>query len=227
MNKIMGLDLGSKTCGVALSDSLQMIATGKETIRFEEDDYQSALKKACEIIKENKVETVVLGLPKHMNGDEGIRADISKKFKEMLEQAVDVKVILWDERLTTVSAQKSMIASNMNRVKRHKMIDTMAAVIILQSYLDAKSQERNTMDDNILFITTDDGKEMKMEQLFNFYSDQYKKSYVLYIDPQSDDGQVYAMSFDEDKNLFAVETDEEWEMIEEVFEAWIDEQQED
>ncbi len=83
------------------------------------------------------------------------------------------------------------------------------------------------MDDNILFITTDDGKEMKMEQLFNFYSDQYKKSYVLYIDPQSDDGQVYAMSFDEDKNLFAVETDEEWEMIEEVFEAWIDEQQED
>ncbi len=82
------------------------------------------------------------------------------------------------------------------------------------------------MDDNILFITTDDGKEMKMEQLFNFYSDQYNKSYVLYIDPQSDDGQVYAMSFDEDKNLYAVETDEEWEMIEEVFEAWNDDQQE-
>lgn len=82
------------------------------------------------------------------------------------------------------------------------------------------------MDDNILFITTDDGKEMKMEQLFNFYSDQYKKSYVLYTDPQKNDGQVYAMSFDEDKNLYAVETDEEWDMIEEVFEAWNDEQQE-
>ncbi|MDO4377540.1 MAG: DUF1292 domain-containing protein [Erysipelotrichia bacterium] len=81
------------------------------------------------------------------------------------------------------------------------------------------------MDDNILFITTDDGREMKMEQLFNFYSDQYGKSYVLYVDPQKDDGQVYAMSFDEDKNLYAVETEEEWDMIEEVFEAWNDEQQ--
>lgn len=139
MNKVMGLDLGSKTCGVALSDSLQMIATGKETIRFEEDDYQSALEKICNIIDENKVDTVVLGLPKHMNGAEGIRADISKKFKDMLIEKRDVKVILWDERLTTVSAQKSMIASNMNRQKRHKMIDTMAAQIILQSYLDAKS----------------------------------------------------------------------------------------
>ena len=139
MNKVMGLDLGSKTCGVALSDSLQMIATGKETIRFEEDDYQNALKKICNIIDENKVDTVVLGLPKHMNGAEGIRADISKKFKEMLIEKRNVKVILWDERLTTVSAQKSMIASNMNRQKRHKMIDTMAAQIILQSYLDAKS----------------------------------------------------------------------------------------
>lgn len=139
MNKVMGLDLGSKTCGVALSDSLQMIATGKETIRFEEDDYQNALEKICNIIDENKVDTVVLGLPKHMNGAEGIRADISKKFKDMLIEKRNVKVILWDERLTTVSAQKSMIASNMNRQKRHKMIDTMAAQIILQSYLDAKS----------------------------------------------------------------------------------------
>ncbi|MDO4377539.1 MAG: Holliday junction resolvase RuvX [Erysipelotrichia bacterium] len=139
MNKIMGLDLGSRTCGVALSDSLQMIATGKETIHFAEDDYSTALEKVCAIIDENKVETVVLGLPKHMNGDEGVRADISKKFKEMLTEKRPVKVVLWDERLTTVSAQKSMIASNMNRQKRKKMIDTMAAQIILQSYLDARS----------------------------------------------------------------------------------------
>ncbi len=138
MNKIMGLDLGSKTCGVALSDTLGMIASAYETIGFSEDDYQSCLDKVCEIIDANSVEKVVLGLPKHMNGDEGIRANISKEFKSMLEQARNVKVILWDERLSTISAQKSMISANMNRKKRKKMIDTMAAVVILQGYLDAK-----------------------------------------------------------------------------------------
>ena len=142
MNKVLGLDLGSTTCGVALSDSLGMIATPKDTIRFQPDDYDSALEAVCKWIDDNKVDTVVLGLPKHMNGDEGIRADISKKFKEMILEKRDVKVILWDERLTTVSAQKSMIASNMNRNKRHKMIDAMAAQIILQSYLDSRCQER-------------------------------------------------------------------------------------
>ncbi|MDI9541213.1 MAG: Holliday junction resolvase RuvX [Bacillota bacterium] len=137
MNKIMGLDLGSKTCGVALSDALGMIASAVETIRFEEDDYQTCLNKVCEIIDANKVEKVVLGLPRHMNGDEGIRAEISRNFKTMLKEARNVNVILWDERLSTVSAQKSMISANMKRKKRKKMIDTMAAVVILQSYLDA------------------------------------------------------------------------------------------
>ncbi|MGI6608823.1 MAG: Holliday junction resolvase RuvX [Erysipelotrichaceae bacterium] len=137
MNKVMGLDLGSKTCGVALSDTLGMIASAVETVRFEENDYQSCLSKVCEIIDENKVGEVVLGLPRHMNGDEGIRAEISRNFKEMLEQTRNVKVILWDERLSTVSAQKTMISANMKRKKRKKMIDTMAAVVILQGYLDA------------------------------------------------------------------------------------------
>ena len=136
MNKVMGLDLGSKTCGVALSDTLGMLASAFETIRFEEDDYQTCLNKVCEIIDANKVEKVVLGLPKHMNGDEGVRAEISRNFKAMLEEARSVIVILWDERLSTVSAQKSMISANMNRKKRKKMIDTMAAVVILQGYLD-------------------------------------------------------------------------------------------
>ncbi|MGN1399010.1 MAG: Holliday junction resolvase RuvX [Erysipelotrichaceae bacterium] len=138
MNKVLGLDLGARTCGVALSDSLQMLASAKDTIRFQQDDYQTALEEVCKWIDQNGVDTVVLGLPKHMNGDEGIRADISKQFKEMILEKRDVKVILWDERLTTVSAQKSMIASNMNRNKRHKMVDAMAAQIILQSYLDSR-----------------------------------------------------------------------------------------
>lgn len=137
MNKVMGLDLGARTCGVALSDIMGMIASPLETIRFEEDDYETARDRIVDIIKANNVKKVVLGLPKHMNGDVGVRGEISIQFKEMLLEKADVEVILWDERLTTVSAQKSMIASNMNRKKRHQMVDTMAAVIILQSYLDS------------------------------------------------------------------------------------------
>lgn len=137
MNKVMGLDLGARTCGVALSDILGMIASPVTTIRFEEDDYETARDKVVELIDENEVRTVVLGLPKHMNGDIGIRGEISIEFKKMLEEARNVEVILQDERLTTVSAQNTMIASNMNRNKRHKMVDAMAAVIILQSYLDS------------------------------------------------------------------------------------------
>jgi putative Holliday junction resolvase len=137
MNKIVGLDLGSRTCGVAVSDILGMIATGVTTIRFEEDDYQKCLEEVIKIIDENKADKVVLGLPKHMNGDEGIRAEVSKNFKAMLQKERNVDVILWDERLSTVAAQKGMIASNMNRKKRRKMVDTMAAVVILQGYLDS------------------------------------------------------------------------------------------
>lgn len=138
MEKTIGLDLGSRTCGVALSDALGMIATPVKTIRFEEDDYDSALDQVEDLIDANNVTKVVLGLPKHMNGDVGVRGQISIRFKELLEEERQVEVILWDERLTTVSAQKSMIASNMNRKKRHQMVDTMAAVIILQSYLDSQ-----------------------------------------------------------------------------------------
>jgi len=138
MEKIIGLDFGSRTCGVALSDALGMIATPVKTIRFEEDDYDSALDQVEDLIDANNVTKVILGLPKHMNGDVGVRGKISIRFKELLEEERQVEVILWDERLTTVSAQKSMIASNMNRKKRHQMVDTMAAVIILQSYLDSQ-----------------------------------------------------------------------------------------
>ena len=138
MNKVIGLDLGSRTCGVALSDIMGMIASPVETIRFEEDDYETARDRVVDIIKANNVKKVILGLPKHMNGDVGVRGEISMQYKDMIMEKADVEVILWDERLTTVSAQKSMIASNMNRKKRHRMVDTMAAVIILQSYLDSR-----------------------------------------------------------------------------------------
>lgn len=134
----LGLDLGSKTLGVSVSDALGMIARAVDTIRFESDDYDSAFEQVKAFIKEFDTKVVVLGLPKHMNGDVGIRGEISIMFKEKLE-TLGVEVVLWDERLTTVAAQKILISADVSRKKRKKIIDQMAAVQILQGYLDSKN----------------------------------------------------------------------------------------
>ena len=136
--RVLGLDLGSRTLGVSVSDALGMIAQPVTTIRFEEDDYDSAFEQVQTYIKEYQIKTVVLGLPKHMNGDVGISGDISIMFKERLE-TLGVAVVLWDERLTTVAAQRILIAADVSRKKRKKVIDQMAAVQILQGYLDSQS----------------------------------------------------------------------------------------
>ncbi len=136
--RVLGLDLGSKTCGIAISDPLGMIARAVETLRFEENNYEEALNKLDVFLKANPVEEIVLGLPKHMNGDIGIRGEISLEFKEMIASITDVKVTLWDERLTTVAASKLLISQDVSRGKRKKIIDQMAAVQILQSYLDRR-----------------------------------------------------------------------------------------
>ena len=136
--RVLGLDLGSRTLGVSVCDALGMIAQPVTTIRFEEDDYDSAFGQVQTYIKEYQIKTVVLGLPKHMNGDVGIRGDISIMFKERLE-TLGVTVVLWDERLTTVAAQRILIAADVSRKKRKKVIDQMAAVQILQGYLDSQS----------------------------------------------------------------------------------------
>lgn len=138
MSRTIGLDLGSKTCGVAISDPLGMIARALTTVRFESDDYQTCLEEVLKICQENKVTDVVLGLPRHMNGDVGIRGKISEDFAKMLEEN-GIKVALWDERLTTVAADRLLKSTNMNGKKRRKVIDQMAAMQILQSYLDRQS----------------------------------------------------------------------------------------
>lgn len=138
MERLIGLDLGSVTCGVAISDPLGMIARALTTVRFEADDYDQALKEVLELCKQNQVKSVVLGLPRHMNGDIGIRGEISQKFAAMLEEA-GIHVDLWDERLTTKAAEKILISGNVSRKKRKKVIDQMAAVQILQSFLDRKN----------------------------------------------------------------------------------------
>ena len=138
MEKILGLDLGSRTCGIAMSDALGMLAHGLETYRFNDGNYKQAANYVVEIINKKQIKTVVLGLPKHMNGDLGERAQISIMFKEMLEKKVaGLNVVLVDERLTTKVAQDRLIFADVSRKKRKQVIDKMAAVAILQGYLDA------------------------------------------------------------------------------------------
>lgn len=138
MNKCLGLDLGSKTCGIAISDAFGMLARTYDTLRFREDDYETCLNQLVEIIKKENIQTVVLGMPKHMNGDIGIRGKISEDFKINLLQKIQISVILWDERLTSVSVNKTMISGNVRRENRKKLKDELAAVVILQGYLDFK-----------------------------------------------------------------------------------------
>ena len=138
MEKIMGLDLGSKTLGIAVSDALGMIAHGVETFRFPNEQNHLAVKRVKELCEKENIRTIVLGLPKHMNGDVGIRGEISIDFKSKLEKAIEgIKVILVDERLTTKVAESSLIFADASRKKRKQVIDKMAAVTILQGYLDS------------------------------------------------------------------------------------------
>ena len=138
MERIMGLDLGSHTLGIAVSDPLGMIARTVETFRFADDDYDAACARAVQLAKELGAVKFVLGLPKHMNGDVGIRGQISLDFKAKLEAACGLPVILQDERLTTAAAERILISADVSRKKRKAVIDQMAAVQILQSYLDQK-----------------------------------------------------------------------------------------
>ena len=134
--KYLGLDLGSKTCGIAISSGI--IASIYETYRFLEDDYEACLNHIVEVINKEKIDVVVLGYPKHMNNDIGIRAKISEDFKAKIEEKVDVKVVLWDERTTSMEVNRVMLMNNTSRKKRKEHKDELAAVIILQGYLDFK-----------------------------------------------------------------------------------------
>lgn len=136
--RIMGLDYGSKTVGVAISDPLGITAQGIETIeRKEENKLRKTLARIEELVKEYEVEKIVLGFPKNMNNTIGERAEKSLELKAMLERRIGIPVILWDERLTTVEAERTLIESNVRRENRKKYVDKIAAIFILQGYLDS------------------------------------------------------------------------------------------
>ncbi|HLQ83460.1 MAG TPA: Holliday junction resolvase RuvX [Pseudogracilibacillus sp.] len=134
--RIIGLDVGSKTIGVALSDALKITAQGLLTIDWKEEQIDSADKQLKEIIKKYEVSHIVIGLPKHMNGSIGIRGEASEKYAKHCEEVHGIPVSLWDERLSTVAAERMLIEADVSRAKRKKVIDKMAAVMILQGYLD-------------------------------------------------------------------------------------------
>ena len=136
--RIMGLDYGSKTVGVAISDALGITAQGVETIcRKEENKLRKTCARIEELIQEYEVTKIVLGLPKHMNNEIGERAEKSLQFGEMLKRRTGLEVVMWDERMTTVSAEQVLIENKVRREDRKKYIDKIAAVFILQGYLDA------------------------------------------------------------------------------------------
>ena len=140
--KIMGLDFGSRTVGVAISDSLLVTAQGVEIIRRkEENKLRQTLAMIEALILENEVTEIVLGLPKNMNATEGERVELTMDFKEKLERRTGLPVHLWDERLTTVAADKAMMEAGIRRENRKDYVDMIAATLILQGYLDRRSMQ--------------------------------------------------------------------------------------
>ena len=137
--RYLGLDLGTKTLGLALSDPMGMIATSYKILRHNED-YDSLIPMLKEEIDKNHVGTLVLGLPKNMNNSIGERGEIAINFGKKLEEVFNLPVIMQDERLTTRQAESLLISNDTSRKKRKKVIDSLAATIILQSYLDRKGR---------------------------------------------------------------------------------------
>lgn len=134
--RYLGLDLGTRTLGISISDVTHTIATSYKTIRFEESDYDSLIEPLSQIVKEYDIGKIVLGLPKNMNNTIGDRALTTLEFKDKIEQRLNIEVVMQDERLSTVEATNYMIQADMSRKKRKKKVDALAANIILQTYLD-------------------------------------------------------------------------------------------
>ena len=147
--RYMGLDLGSKTLGVAISDPTKTIANVLTTIRFKDENYDLLISPLADIIKEYQISKIILGYPKNMNNTVGERALKSLEFKEMLERRTGLPVVMWDERLTTVEANRTLMESGVRRENRKQYLDELAAIFILQSYLDAYGREDAVREVNI------------------------------------------------------------------------------
>ncbi|MDF0005086.1 Holliday junction resolvase RuvX [Staphylococcus pseudintermedius] len=136
-HKIIGLDVGSRTVGIAISDLMGWTAQGLDTLQINEEENELGIDALIDIIQKENVGTVVIGLPKNMNNSIGFRGEASLRYKDALaERMPNLEIIMWDERLSTMAAERSLLEADVSRAKRKKVIDKMAAVFILQGYLD-------------------------------------------------------------------------------------------
>ncbi|AJG46264.1 MULTISPECIES: Holliday junction resolvase RuvX [Bacillus cereus group] len=136
--RILGLDVGTKTVGVAISDEMGWTAQGLETIKINEERGQFGFDRISELVKQYDVDKIVVGLPKNMNGTIGPRGEACQQFAENLRELLQLDVVMWDERLSTMVAERLLISADVSRKKRKQVIDKMAAVVILQGFLDSK-----------------------------------------------------------------------------------------
>lgn len=143
--RILGFDLGTRTLGISISDYTNTIATTYKTIRFNEREYDSIITEIKNIVHEFNVQKIVLGLPKNMNNSIGDRGLETLEFKKRLEENLNIEVIMQDERLTTVQATNYMLEADISRKKRKKKVDSLAANIILQTYLDTMKGRNNNV----------------------------------------------------------------------------------
>ena len=139
--RYLGLDLGTKTLGISLSDKSGIIASTYKTIKFENEDYDSLINEISSIISEFEISTIVLGLPKNMDNSLGQASERSLNFKKKIEENLNVKVVMQDERMSSVEAHNIMLEGDLSRKKRKKYVDSVAANIILQRYLDSRKSD--------------------------------------------------------------------------------------
>lgn len=135
--KALGLDIGSVTVGIALSDSLKMFASAYSVIRYEEEN-DELFKQIVDIIKKEEVDVVVVGMPYHMNGDFSLGCERTRRFEEKIKQLINIEIVEIDERMSTVTAQNALLAFDVSRKKRKQVVDKVAASVILQNYLDRR-----------------------------------------------------------------------------------------
>ena len=141
--RYLGIDLGSKTIGLAMSDETLTIASPYKTIFFDNEDYSSTINEIKDIVSEYDIKKIVMGLPKNMNNTIGERALITLEYKKLLEDILDIPVIMMDERMTSVISNSILIEADMSRKKRKKKVDSIAAQIILEDYLNKERNERS------------------------------------------------------------------------------------
>ena len=216
--RILGLDFGSKTVGVAVSDELMLTAQGLEIVRRQSPNkLRQTLARIEQIVTEYQVERIVLGYPKNMNNTEGERCEKTKEFAQMLERRTGLSVVLWDERLTTVAADRHMMESGIRRENRKQYVDEIAAVFILQGYLDSLAFQKQ-------FVDPDTG-----ESLAFFVVEETKVGgthYLLATEEEDGDCDAYILkeveTKDEESVYVLVEDDTELSAIGKVFAELLD-----